>query len=60
MKTIREFTQEATKNAETKVDLDCIWSQGFPQKVQAAYPNASASEIMYEWDTVKMQINKDV
>lgn len=58
--TIREFIQEATKDAKTQVDLDKIWHAGFPRKIQEAFPEASASEIMYEWDSVKIRIRKMV
>lgn len=58
--TIREFIQNATKDARTQVDLDRIWSQGFPEKIRAEFPNADVSEIMYEWDSMKMQIKKMV
>lgn len=58
--TIREYIQKATKGAKTQVDLDRIWHSGFPQKIRAEFPDASASEIMYEWDSVKMQIRRDV
>lgn len=57
---IREFIKNATKDAKTQIDLDRIWSQGFPAKIRAEFPNADASEIMYEWDNIKIQIKKMV
>ena len=55
---IREFIEEATKGAKTHVDLDKIWYSGFARKLRDAFPNASPSELMYEWDSIKMTIGK--
>ena len=56
--TIREFIREATKDAKSIVDLDRIWHGGFASKLRETFPDASPSEIMYEWDSVKMSIRK--
>lgn len=58
--TIREFIQKETDGATTQVEFDQIWAAGFPQKIRTAFPDVSASEIMYEWDIAKSQIRKMV
>ena len=58
--TIREMIQTATKDAKTQVDIDRVWRSGLIQQIQTAYPAASASEIMYEWNVAKMAIRKMV
>jgi len=55
---IREFIENETKSAKTQTDLDRIWSSGFAQRIRAAFPDADASEIMYEWDSIKNKIKK--
>jgi hypothetical protein len=55
---IRQFIENETKGAKTQADLDQIWSSGFPQRIKAAFPDADASEIMYEWDSIKNKIKK--
>jgi hypothetical protein len=59
-KTIREYIQEATKDAKTQVDLDRIWHNGFPRRIKEVFPKADSSEIMYEWESVKTKIRKMV
>lgn len=58
MNEIREFIKEATKGAKTQTDLDKIWYGGFSRKLRDAFPNASPSEMMYEWDSIKATIGK--
>jgi len=58
MKTLRQTVEAETENARTQIDLDKIWASGFAKRIQMAFPSASASEIMYEWDCRKIHIRK--
>lgn len=54
--TIRERIAELTKDCRTQVDLDALVTRGLFQTLKTEFPNASASELMYEWNSRKMQI----
>ncbi len=58
--TIRERLQEMTKGATTQVDLDAIVARGLLRTMRAEFPEASATEIMYEWANVRNSITADV
>jgi len=58
--TIRERITELTQGCKTQVDLDAIVSRGALKTLRAEFPNADASEIMYEWDSMKLKIRKMV
>lgn len=58
--TIREYIESATRDAKTQIDLDRIWHQGFPAEIRAEFPEADPSEIMYEWDNIKIRIRRMV
>jgi hypothetical protein len=58
--TIRERIAELTQGCKTQVDLDAIVSRGALKKLRSEFPNADASEIMYEWDSMKLKIRKMV
>jgi hypothetical protein len=58
--TIRERIAELTQGCKTQVDLDAIVSRGALKTLRSEFPNADASEIMYEWDSMKLKIRKMV
>jgi len=58
--TIRERIAELTQDAKTQVDLDALVTRGLFKTLQTEFPTASASELMYEWDSKKMQIRRMV
>ena len=57
--TIRERMQELTADAHTQVDLDRLCKPTLAT-IRAEFPNVSVSEIMYEWDSIKMSIHHEV
>jgi len=58
--TIRERIAELTANVKTMVELDEVVSKGALKTLCNEFPNADAAEIMYEWDSRKMLIRRDV
>lgn len=58
--TIRERVAELTANVKTIVELDAVVSRGAIKTLRDEFPNAGATEIMYEWDARKMQIRRMV
>ena len=59
--TIKERIAELTRGVTTQVELDAIVSlTGLPGSLRAEFHNASAFEIVYEWDARKMEIRRDV
>ena len=58
--TIRERIAELIGNVKTLVELDAIVSRGVLKTLRDEFPDADAAEIMYEWDSIKMQIHKMV
>jgi hypothetical protein len=59
--TIKERIAELTQGVTTQVELDAVVSRTkLPGSLRAEFPNADASEIMYEWKARKMQIRRDV
>ena len=59
--TIKERIAELTQGVTTQVELDAVVSRNrLPGSLRQDFPNASASEIMYEWDARKMEIRRDV
>lgn len=58
--TIRERIAELTEGVKTMVELDVVVSRGALKTLREEFPDASASEIMYEWDSRKAQIKKMV
>lgn len=58
--TIRERIAKLTQGCKTQVDLDAVVSRGALKTLREEFPNADASEIMYEWDSMKLKIRKMV
>ena len=58
--TLREQIQTLTADAKTLVDFDRIYSQGGLKKILTNNPDSDPAEILYEWDSAKIQIRRDV
>jgi hypothetical protein len=58
---IKERIAELTQGVTTQVELDAVVSRNkLPGSLRTEFPNASAFEIMYEWNARKMQIRRNV
>jgi len=58
--TIRERITELTEGIKTQVELDALVSRGALRTIRDEFPDADPTEIMYEWDSMKMRIRKMV
>lgn len=59
---IRTRLSEITKNARSQTDLDAIVSRagGLGNLFRTEFPNGDAGEFIYEWDSIKLQIRREV
>ncbi|MDH3563660.1 MAG: hypothetical protein OEN49_09750 [Gammaproteobacteria bacterium] len=59
---IRTRLAEITKNARSQTDLDAIVSRygGLNNLFRNEFPSGDAGEFLYEWESIKLQIRREV
>jgi hypothetical protein len=59
---IRTRLKVITQNCHSQTDLDAIVSRagGLGNLFHTEFPNGDAGEFSYEWESIKMQIKREV
>lgn len=59
---VRTKLAELTVNVRTQIELDALVSSagGLGNLYRTEFPNVAADEFMYEWESMKLAIRRDV